>query len=90
MLEEVKNALRVDGNDFDLEIQDLIDAALADLALSGIDVTDLTKPLIKRAVITYCRANFDYDDRYNDRLIASYIMLKTHLSLADDYKAVTL
>ena len=35
-LNDVKDALRVNGNTLDTEIQDLIDAAKADLRLSGI------------------------------------------------------
>lgn len=88
MLTVVKEALRVDGNEHDTEIQDLIDAAVADLTLSGVSPTkaqDSLDPLIKRAVITYCRAHFDYADKSADRLLQSYGMLKMHLSMAGDY-----
>jgi len=90
MLAVVKGALRVDGNDADQEIQDLIDAAMADLALAGVaEEHDGTDPLIRRAVIIYCRAHFDYDSKSAERLLESYEMLKAHLSLAEDYRAVT-
>jgi hypothetical protein len=36
MLQKIKDALRVSGEALDEEIQDLIDAAKADLRLSGI------------------------------------------------------
>ena len=36
MLEDVKNALRIDGVDLDIEVQDLINTAMADLQLSGV------------------------------------------------------
>lgn len=90
MLDEVRAALRVDGNDHDDEIQGLIAAAGADLALSGVDPTKvqaMTDPLIKRAVIIYCRAHFDYADQAAEKLLQSYAMLKSHLSLAEDYRA---
>lgn len=90
MLEEVKLALRETTNILDVEIQGLIDAAIADLKLSGVAASkaeDTTDPLIKRAVITYCRAHFDYDDKAADRLTQSYAMLKSHLSMAEDYRA---
>lgn len=90
MLEEIKSALRVDGNELDLEIQGLIDAAVADLILSGVaaeKARGMTDPLIKRAIVIYCRAHFDYDDRSADRLMASYEMLKSHLALAEDYNS---
>jgi len=92
MLDEVRSALRVEGNEHDAEIQGLIDAAVADLTLSGVDPAKakaMTDPLIKRAVILYCRAHFDYADQSADQLLQSYQMLKAHLTLAEDYRAVT-
>ncbi len=91
MMDEVRSALRVDGNDLDAEIQGLIDAAIADLTLSGVSsqkANDKTDPLIRRAVIIYCRAHFDYADQTAERLLRSYTMLKSHLSLAEDYRVV--
>ncbi len=92
MLDEVRTALRVDGNELDTEIQGLIDSAAADLSLSGVDPTKvqaMTDPLIKRAVVIYCRAHFDYADQAAERLLQSYAMLKAHLTLAEDYRVVT-
>jgi len=63
MLEDIKDSLRVSGDDLNLEILDLIEAAKADLILSGVlesKVID-TDPLIKRAVTVYCKANFGYE-----------------------------
>lgn len=37
MLGDVKDALRLSGTDLDIEVQDLIDAAKADLKISGIN-----------------------------------------------------
>lgn len=91
-LDEVRKALRVTGNDLDVEIQGLIDAATADLTLSGVSAEKAqsdSDPLIKRAVIIYCRAHFDYDDKSADRMLQCYELLKAHLSMAEDYRAVT-
>lgn len=88
MLQDVKDALRVSGNDLDTEIQDLIEAAKADLILSGVNkdkVVD-TDPLIKRAVIIYSKAHFGYDDpKTVERFEQSYISLKHHLTLSAEY-----
>ena len=91
MLEDVKNSLRVNGNDLDIEIQDLIEAAEADLILSGVNkdkVVD-TDPLIKRAITVYCKANFGYEDpKIAERFQESYISLKHHLTLSQEYTEV--
>lgn len=87
MLDDVKDALRVSSNDLDVEIQDLIDAAKADLQLSGVHLAKIvdTDPLIKRAVIVYCKAHFGWDNPEAPRFEQSYIMLKTHLTLSAEY-----
>ncbi len=87
ILDDVKAALRVTTTDAGIvgEITDLIDAAKDDLALSGVLVVDDTNSLIKRAIITYVKANFGYDNPDADRLAKAYDMLKMHLSLSTDY-----
>lgn len=91
MLEDVKNSLRLSGDDLDIEIQDLINSAKADLILSGVNSVKVidTDPLIKRAVILYCKAHFGYDDT-SEKFEQSYISLKHHLTLSAEYtEAVT-
>ena len=83
MLNRVKLALRVSGADFDQEINDLISAAYQDLTIAGITV-DTKDPLIIRAVITYCKANFGDNDSY-DRLKASYDEQKSTLMMTTGY-----
>lgn len=87
ILDEAKLALRIAAatTDFDSEISGLIDAALADLSLAGLAAGDTTKPLIKQAVITYCKGNFGYDNPDAERLRLAYDLLKAHLTLAEDY-----
>lgn len=87
LLNDIKNSLRVSGDDLDIEIQGLIDAAKADLILSGVhkDKINDTDSLIKRAVTVYCKANFGYDNNEADRFNNSYISLKHHLTLSQEY-----
>lgn len=84
MLDRVKLALRIMTTAFDSEIKDLIAAALADLELAGISNRDEADPLIIRAVITYCKANFGDPDAY-DRLKCAYDEQKAQLQMATDY-----
>ena len=84
MLDSVKLALRITTNAFDDEIQDLINAALADLGIAGITNLDEADALIKRAVITFCRVNFGEPDDY-DRMKASYDEQKAQLQVATGY-----
>lgn len=91
MLDDVKTALRISQSNtsFDMEIQDLIEAARIDLIQSGVSsekANDDTDALIKRAITVYCKANFGYDSNTSaERFHDSYVMLKQHLSLAGDY-----
>lgn len=88
MLNDIKDSLRVNGDDLDTEIQDLIDSAKADLILSGVNKNKVidTDPLIKRVVILYCKAHFGYEDpKLSERFQESYISLKHHLTLSAEY-----
>lgn len=84
MIEKVKLALRITTTAFDSEIEDLISAALADLGIAGVENAVETDPLIVRAVITYCKANFGESDEY-DRLKAAYDEQKAQLQMATRY-----
>ena len=68
----------------------MIEAALADMGITDIKPEVLTvfdtDPLIQRAVITYCRMNFGYQDDINyDRLKASYDEQKSQLLMSGKY-----
>lgn len=84
MLEKVKLALRITTDAFDSEIQNLIDAALADLGIAGVTTITETDPLIVRAVTTFCRVNFGQPDDY-DKLKYSYDEQKAQLQVATGY-----
>jgi hypothetical protein len=88
MLESAKTALRASGNpDLESEVSELVDAAKSDLQLAGILKTKIVDndPLIKRAVITYCKANFGWDNPEAERFRVSYESLRNHLSLSAEY-----
>lgn len=96
LLDKVKTACRVTTDAFDEELVDLIFAALADLGITDIKAEDLLiidpetkaenilKPLIQRAVITYCRMNFGDPDDY-ERLKTSYDEQKAQMSMSGEY-----
>lgn len=84
MLEAVKLALGITVENYDSEILDLIDAALADMGLAGVDSTKVEDPLIIQAVKTYCRMSFHSPADY-DRLRASYEAQKGQLQIATGY-----
>ena len=97
MLAKVKLAMRMQTTVFDSELLDLIAAALADIAHAGVTleyqpetsgsiITDyeIDDPLVSRAVITYCMANFGSPDDY-DRLKASYDEQKGQLRESSGY-----
>ena len=59
MLDAVKLAMRpaIKTNAYDSDIQELIEAAKADLHAAGV-VGDESNPLIRQAIKTYCRWQF--------------------------------
>lgn len=85
MLDKVKMALRITTKAFDTEITDLINAACGDLGIVGVSAeSTTTDPLLIRAIITYCRANFGTPEDY-DRLKASYDEQKAQLISCTGY-----
>jgi hypothetical protein len=87
MLEDVKKLLRVTGTAFNDEIQGLIDECKEDLRLTGIrsETIDEDDVMIKRAIKTYCKAYFGYENPDRDRLVMSYEALKQHLKISVEY-----
>ena len=82
IMADVRTALRVTTIAFDLEIEGLMLAAIEDLRVAGVVVESIdNNPLVVRAVITYCKANFGQPDEY-DRLKASYDEQKAQLVTA--------
>ena len=90
LIDDVKVTCRVTSTAFDVELADLIGAAFADLGITDIAPEMLTEttiaPLIKRAVLTYCKMNFGVlEDSVYDRLKASYDEQKSQLLMSSQY-----
>lgn len=84
MLNSVKIALRrADTSVFDAEISELIDAALLDLGIAGVDTPD-DDPLVLMAVKTYCKMHFGETDEY-EKLKKSYDEQKAQLQMSSPY-----
>lgn len=87
-LNAVKMALRVTTDAFDSEISELINAALLDLGIAGVDNNDVDDALVLMAVKTYCRLHFGEPEDF-DRLKAAYDEQKAQMSTATGYTTWT-
>jgi hypothetical protein len=89
-LSDVKTYLRIDSTDmsFDTEVQDMISAAQSDLIEVGVnpDVFNSGDPLIRRAITTYCKANFGYDTDNAAAFASAFEKLKIFLMNCSDYQ----
>ena len=90
MLEDVKRELRITNTAYDQEVSDLIEAAKLDLRIPQIDELKILEsdPLIKRAIILYCKANFGLDNKDSEKYQKSYDNLAEKLSLSLFYRDV--
>lgn len=88
MLEKVKLSLRIKSSKLDDEINDLIEACKIDLSISGVRKIKDEDPIIQRAIIVYCKANFGLDNKDSEKYQRSYYLLKQSLSLCGDYNVV--
>lgn len=87
MLDLVKKALRITTDAFNDELQNLICSGLTDLGFGGAIPEVLTEdgdPIVKQAVITYCKMNFGLPEDY-DRLKRSYDEQKAQLGTSSNY-----
>lgn len=88
IIDKVKTALRTVTTDAGLvdEITDLIASAKADLELAGIYLPTNADndPLIRKAIITYCRMHFGSPEEY-ERLKSSYDEQKAQLQTSQNY-----
>lgn len=88
MLNAIKLALRISTNAFDSEIQNLIDAAIAEMAGLGVtaSTSTTTDPQIISAVIAYCKWQFGNNedaDRWRDIYHIKLGQLKTMSGYTD-------
>lgn len=88
MLAKVKEALRLKTDAFDSQLNGLIQAAVIDLDIAGIDSDHGVDSIIEVAIITYCQLHFGQPDDY-DHLKASYDEQKAQLSMSTGYTSWT-
>lgn len=79
-----KNAARITTTAYDGQIGDLLDAAMLDLGLAGVEVPAELDALVRTAAITYTVMHFRQGDNF-DRLKRSYDEQKAQLSMATGY-----
>lgn len=79
LLTIVKLALRIKGNDFDLQLLDLIESAQMDLGIAGVITPEDFDAVTRTAVVTYVRMHFGQPDEY-DQLKRSYDEQKAQLA----------
>ena len=87
-IDDIKSELRVGGNDFNTEIQSLIDACKLEIKSKGIDQTKIseTDALIKQCIVLYCKANFGWDNPEADRFQDRYEKTLNHILLSGEYE----
>lgn len=79
LLAIVKLALRIKGNDFDLQLLDLIESAQMDLGIAGVITPEDYDAVTRTAIITYVRMHFGQPDEY-EQLKRSYDEQKAQLA----------
>ena len=85
-LAKIKLRLRITTDAFDTEITDLMNTALADLGIAGVNGAQviISDSLVLTAVSTYVKMMFGEPDEY-DRLKKSYDEQKAQLSMSSGY-----
>ena len=81
---KAKLAARLKTDAFNEQIADLLDAALLDLGVAGVEVPETSNVLVSQAAITYFLMHFGQPDNY-DRLKASYDEQKAQLATCTGY-----
>lgn len=89
-LTSIRQYMRLTSTIHDSELEDLVNAARADLVLGGVlpaKAEDEQDPLIMRAVATYVKAEFGLDNGDSEKYRASYKEQRNGLALSDSYIA---
>lgn len=81
---KAKLAARIKTDAFNEQIADLLDAALLDLGVAGVEAPETSNVLVSQAAITYFLMHFGQPDNY-DRLKASYDEQKAQLATCTGY-----
>lgn len=84
LIEKAKLAARITTEAFDEQISDLLDTAMLDMGVAGVEVPESADLLISQAAITYFLMHFGQPDEY-DRLKRSYDEQKAQLATCTGY-----
>lgn len=79
-----KLAARIKTSAFDDQIVTLLNAAVLDLGVAGVEVPEALDAIVTQACITYFMMNFGEPDQY-DRLKKSYDEQKAQLATCTGY-----
>ena len=86
LVAQAKKARRITTDAFDDEVTRLLESAMLDLGVAGVEVPEQLDALVSQAAITYFMANFGEPESY-DRLKASYDEQKAQLSMHTGHTA---
>ena len=81
LIATAKLANRMTTNAYDAEVKRLLEVAILDLGIAGVEVPETVDALAKQAMITYFLLHFGSPDNYAE-LKASYDEQKAQLSMA--------
>lgn len=84
LIEKAKLAARITTEAFDEQISDLLDTAMLDMGVAGVEAPESADLLISQAAITYFLMHFGQPDEY-DRLKRSYDEQKAQLATCTGY-----
>lgn len=84
MIEAAKVARRLTTDAFNFQIKTLLEAALMDMGVAGVEVPEEMDALVQQAAITYFLMHFGEPDDYA-RLKSSYDEQKAQLATATGY-----
>ena len=84
LIQAAKKARRMTTTEFNDEVERLLNAAMLDLGIAGVEIPEQLDALVETAAITYFLMRFGQPDDYN-RLKASYDEQKAQLQTATGY-----
>lgn len=84
LVSAAKLAGRITTTAFDVQVQGLLDAALLDLGVAGVEIPAELDALVTQAAVTYFLMNFGSPEEY-DRLKRSYDEQKAQLATCTGY-----
>lgn len=84
LIEKAKKALFITTTAFDDEISDLLDSAMLDMGVAGVEIPEGEDKLVNTAAITYVKMHFGEPEKYKERK-ESYDEQKAQLSTCTGY-----